>query len=48
MNFPLLLEPNTENFFVTLDERHAGHDTAGEAAPTSFSNWRPQRLQANS
>lgn len=47
VNFPPLLEPNTENFFSTRLLPHSGH--AGTVAPvTSFSNsWR-QRPQRNS
>lgn len=48
VNLPLLLEPNTENFFVTLPQRHAGQATRVEAEQTSCSNSRPQRLQQNS
>ena len=48
VNFPPLLEPKTENFFVTFLPPHEGHDTLIEAPPTSRSNSRPQRLQTNS
>jgi len=48
VNFPPLLEPNTENFFVTLADRHDGHETFAAAAPTSRSYSCPQELQTNS
>jgi hypothetical protein len=47
VNFPELFEPNTENFFSTFPDPHPGQLTAA-AAPTSFSNSRPQRRQRNS
>ena len=48
VNFPPLLEPKTENFFVTFLPPHDGHGTLVEAAPTSRSNSLPQRAQTNS
>lgn len=48
VNFPPLLEPKTENFFVTFFPPHDGQDTLIEAEPMSRSNSLPQRLQTNS
>ena len=48
VNFPPLLEPKTENFFVTFLPPHEGQDTLTEAPLTNRSNSRPQRAQANS
>ena len=48
VNFPLLFEPKTENFFTTFFPPHDGQDTLIETPLTKRSNSWLQRLQANS
>ena len=48
VNFPPLLEPKTENFFVTFLPPHDGHETFVEAPLTNRSNSLQQRAQTNS
>jgi len=48
VNFPPLLEPKTENCFVTFFPPHDGQRTLTAAPLTSRSNAWPQRAQANS